>query len=228
MKVVYSLLFVLASFLSYSQDFIIKLDSNKIFCKITKEDSLLIYYIEKGDTELSIYKSNVYKYYNHVIGTIKLGSMVHVQPKGDSLKIKTAYLPPKKDSLVFIGGVGRMFKIGDEQFGVHRAMKLTKNNQEAHREMIGATWIRYFMYSAAFTAGVMAADFTIGAASGHFQWIEGGSSIILLGIAVTLEQEYHKHVHKAVKLYNSKIGIAGVPKFQLGMALSGIGISLKF
>ena len=56
-----------------------------------------------------------------------------------------------------------------------------------------------------------------------------GISILFIVIGITLEQNYHKHVTRAVKLYNSKLGIASTtPKFQLGVASTGVGIALKF
>ena len=52
---------------SKAQDLIVKLDSTKIFCKITKEDSLAIYYTQRKGKEvlnLSIEKAKVQKYFN--------------------------------------------------------------------------------------------------------------------------------------------------------------------
>jgi len=58
---------LLISTIIVSQDLIVKRDSSKIYCKITKEDSLTIFYKpsrEKQNTELSINKSDVIKYFN--------------------------------------------------------------------------------------------------------------------------------------------------------------------
>ena len=61
------LFLILISFYGFSQDLIVKKDSSKIFCKITKEDSVTIYYKsirDKQGLEQTIKKSDVLKYFN--------------------------------------------------------------------------------------------------------------------------------------------------------------------
>ena len=56
----------LSTLVSYSQDLIIKKDSSKIYCQITQEDSLVLYYqVIKNNLKIDavIEKSDVLKYY---------------------------------------------------------------------------------------------------------------------------------------------------------------------
>jgi hypothetical protein len=66
-KALITITLFLISLFSFSQDLIIKRDSTKIFCKITKEDSLTIFYKslrDKQANEQSILKTNIISYFN--------------------------------------------------------------------------------------------------------------------------------------------------------------------
>jgi hypothetical protein len=66
-KIQISIVLILGATLGFSQDLIVKKDSTKIFCKITKEDSLTIFYKsirDKQHLEQSILKTDVIKYFN--------------------------------------------------------------------------------------------------------------------------------------------------------------------
>jgi hypothetical protein len=78
----YTAVLLLISLLSYSQDMIVKRDSTKIFCKITKEDSTHIYYSQYKNNKVSM-------------GTI---SKTEVQNFYISKSIAGAISPKKKDT----------------------------------------------------------------------------------------------------------------------------------
>ena len=102
---VFGLITLFISANCFSQDLIVKYDSTKLFCKITKEDSKHIYYIDKGNTEQSIEKDYVIKYYNHAIGIMQYG--IAFNPN----KLSKDSIGYKKDSLIFRGG--HKFKLAD-------------------------------------------------------------------------------------------------------------------
>jgi hypothetical protein len=66
-KLILFIFLILVSITGFSQDLIVKRDSSKIFCKITKEDSLAIYYKsirDKTGLEQKINRSDVLNYFN--------------------------------------------------------------------------------------------------------------------------------------------------------------------
>jgi predicted SnoaL-like aldol condensation-catalyzing enzyme len=66
-RIILFVLMIIGAKIGFSQDLITKRDSSKIFCKITKEDSVTIYYKslrEKKDIEQSIKKVDVLSYFN--------------------------------------------------------------------------------------------------------------------------------------------------------------------
>ena len=82
-KILAAFLFILISFLAHAQDFIIKKDAT-VYCEITHEDSLTIFYTDRSYAEQSISKNQVYKYFNSAAGKIKNGFLAQ-KPSIDSL-----------------------------------------------------------------------------------------------------------------------------------------------
>ncbi len=105
-KLVFSLLFVLVSLLSYSQDMILKRDSSVIFCHIIKEDSATIYYRQKqGEQtmELNVKKADVLGYYSkkaQMLADLKRAdSLAKVNAKRDTVWVTKNTLNSKTDSI---------------------------------------------------------------------------------------------------------------------------------
>jgi len=225
-KFALSCFFILVSLLSYSQDLIIKRDSSKIFCEIIKEDSASIYYKQvKGDAvfKLSINKSEVLKYYNSK-------AMVQSQiRKADSIAKANPEPAFKNDSIFYSGK--KTFIYHDKKYGSFGVRKLMKDGTEAHQEMnkaivSGGFWV-FFSAASAPILGAFAADAIV---EGNPRWTVLGVGIGFTGLSFAFKYFYQKHADKAVSLYNSKLKIAGtaIPKFEIGMATRGLGVSLKF
>jgi len=195
-------------------DFIIKTNNTKIFCKITKEDSGLIYYIAKGNVELIINKSEVYKYYNSAVGVMKMGSVFQSQTKSDSIIL-----------------INKTYFYQGNLVTRRNILKLMEKNKEASQEMEKAANSYGYGRLIGSIAGVIAGDATANLILGKpngLVVLGVGAGLVLL--TIPFQYYYKKHLHKAIKLYNSKTGIAvtKTPKFQLVAASSGIGLCLKF
>jgi hypothetical protein len=225
-KFVLSCFFILDSQLSFSQDLIIKLDSSKIFCEITQEDSATIYYKAlKGDAlfKLSINKSEVLKYYN---------SKAIVQSqirKADSIAKANPKPAFKSDSIFFKERV--KFTYHNQRYGNHSILKIIKNNPESLAEMKKAIRNNLFNIFSTTVAITSLASFAADAiAEGKPQWALVGAGIGFYALSFAFNYFYHKHTYKAVSIYNSKLKIAGetIQKFEIGMVSRGVGICFKF
>jgi hypothetical protein len=226
MKFVLSGLFVLISFLSYSQDLIVKRDSSNIFCEIIKEDSSSIYYKQvKGDAvlNLSINKSNVLKCYNSK-------AMLQNQIRMADSIAKAKSMPVfKTDSLFY--DEKKKFTYHNMHFGNHKALILLEDNAEAHTEMkeaINSNLGNIFSTTISISSLVGFAVYT--AIENKPIWAVGGVGVGFSVISFACGYFYHKHCYKAVSIYNSKLKVAAVrvPKFEIGMASRGLGVSIKF
>lgn len=223
-KFVLSCFFMLVSVLSYSQDLIIKRDSTKIFCEVLKEDSTTIYFKGKKDdkvVEQSISKSEVLQYYNSK-------AIVQKQKQvADSMaKIQPTF---KTDSIYYDGK--KTFTYHNKKYSSFGVRKLMRDGTEEYIEMNRAAvckgfWV-FFSASSAPILGVFAAD---AIAFNNPRWPVLGVGIGCTALSFVFKYFYQKHADKAVGLYNSKIKIAGttIPKFEIGMATRGLGVSLKF
>ena len=256
-KVILCGVFVWTSFLSNAQDLIVKRDSSVIFCKISMVDSTTIYYRQsKGEQiiELSIPKTNIISFYKKnaavLAETSKENTIAKVQPKTetsqtkkdslqpkavvatlkkDSIQTKTVGLKPQGDSIFLNRNYKCFYK--EELITRKEAFGLMKKDTTAQYEMKKAR--AYFApviplgLGAAILAGVFIGD----ALSGNFQWwAVGGGCVLLSAVAITCKHAFNIHIANAVKIYNThnKIGVALIPKYELGVASKGVGISFKF
>ena len=256
-KLCCSLLFVFVSCCSYAQDLIIKRDSSVIFCKISKVDSTTIYYRQsKGEQtfELSILKTEVVNFYKKNAAnveevkktdtlvktrirtdTIKVqqdtlqSKMVEEVSKKDSTQTKTVIIKPQSDS-VFINKNYKCFYKG-EVITRKEALDLMRKDTAAQYEMKKARACFAPVIPLGLGAAILAGVFIGDAISGNFKWWGvGGGTIVLSVIAISLKHVCNIHIANAVKIYNThnRLPVANIPKYELGVASGGVGISFKF
>ena len=256
-KVILCGLFVWTSHLFYAQDLIVKRDSSVIFCKISMVDSTTIYYRQsKGEQtiELSIPKTNIISFYKKnapiVAETLKADTIAKIQPKidtsqtkkdslqpkavvatfkKDSVQTKTAGLKPQGDS-IFLNRSYKCFYKG-ELITRKEAFDLMKKDTTAQHEMKKARAYFAPVIPLGLGAAVLAGVFIGDALSGNFQWwAVGGGCVLLSAVAITCKHAFNIHIANAIKLNNThnRLSLVGTPKYELGMASKGVGISFKF
>lgn len=218
-----SLLFVLVSFISFAQDFIVKKDTT-IYCKIRKEDSLTIFYTDRADERRSVSKTDVYKYFNSATRKIKNGFLV----QRSAIDYFT-FARLNNDSIIITKN--NKIDYRGERFTKGETINLMKLNNEARHDAKKARVSRLFGTLLFIDGLFFVGDFMIGASYGEIYWINGVHGIVALVIAVTLQQAFHKQFTRAIKKFNTKPNnLTGthIPKIELGLASKGIGLCLKF
>lgn len=256
-KAISIILFGLIYCQSYSQDLIVKRDSSVIFCKISKVDSTTIYYRQsKGEQtfELSILKTEVVNFYKKNAtnmeevkkmdtlvkalirtDTIKVqqdtlqSKMVEEVSKKDSAQTKTVIIKLQSDS-VFLNKNYKCFYKG-EPITRKEALDLMKRDTSACKEMKKARACFAPVIPLGLGAAILAGVFIGDAISGNFKWWGvGGGTIVLSVIAISLKHACNIHIANAVKIYNThnRLPVASIPKYELGVASGGVGISFKF
>ncbi|HTA62252.1 MAG TPA: hypothetical protein VK835_07345 [Bacteroidia bacterium] len=242
-KFVLSCFFILTNLYSYSQDLIITRDSLKIFCEITKEDSATIYYKQvKGDAvfNFNIKKSVVLKYYNSsaiVQNQVRQADSLALTRKNDSIQfLKELSVRAITDSTFFKNDSlflkNNFYFYHGKAITRNKVLDLMKGNDEAnhemHNAMINHRVARFIAYLGAGLAGAGCANLIFDK-SGALAEVGVGVGMCLISIPI-VQITVRKHINKALKSYNSKLGIAGttIPKFEIGMASRGLGVSIKF
>ena len=254
-KVIAIIFLNLVSFISYSQDLIIKQDNSTIYCKITDVDSLSVYYKQnkKGQpVDMSIKRIDVLKCYSSTsrfmfenksnkpvisVPSAKDSSQTkidsvqqisHAISWRDSIKVIKEPVIAKNDSLFF---KDKMFMYQKKIIFRTEVFDLMEGNKEACEEMESALSTQRI---SRLVAGGSGALIGAGLANLIFEKPGAGAEVgIGIGIAllcIPIQQAAYKHIRKAIKLYNSKLRMASVtnPKLQFGMASRGIGFCIRF
>jgi hypothetical protein len=210
------LIAIVAIFNSYSQDIIIKSNGDKIECKISKEDSLNIYFstiINEKELNTSIIKANVKE-------VIYQKDRLASQGKNSCSFVET-----KKS------GLGYQYYCNGKLLTLIELTDILKNNDKANSKFNEAKSSSSFGSILAGAGGAFI-GYPVGTAlaGGKANWVLAGIGAGLIIIAIPIVQSAEKQCKEAVDIYNQGTGNTSMIKKELkfGLTTNGLGFCMRF
>ena len=195
-------LFLFISLIGAAQDIIIRQDSTKIFCKITGEDSLHIFYRNNKDKkriETSIVKSEIL---SHSYGG-PIPAEVPEEPDKPKIVSRYAdYTAVKGDSIYM--NENRQFEFKGSVIGVYEVADIMKHDTLAHKEIMKAaalhnTGIGIAVIGSSIIQGVSTAT---GSMVVPALLIDAAVLTATMASLIPLKVCWRKHLKIAIKLFN--------------------------
>ena len=205
-------LFVICNF--YCQDIIIKNDSNRIECKIIKEDSLNVYFTTIiREKEISTY-----------LGKNDIQRIIYEKDNASLILHSDSIISEKK-------GIGYNYYLNGRKLNISELDDILKINDLAYEKFKSAKGISVIANIFA-GAGGFCIGYPIGYAlgGGKANWALAGIGAGLIVIAIPILSSAEKKAREAVDIYNKGIRKTSMSNKELKLEFTnnGIGLCLRF
>ncbi|MEQ8471956.1 MAG: hypothetical protein RIC35_12265 [Marinoscillum sp.] len=198
---------------TYSQDIIVRDNGDKIECKVTKVDSMIVYFdVIKNGVEIST-----------TLAKSQIAEILYESPKNVT---SPSSIIMRKEF------VGYQFYQEEKRLGVKQLLEAVRSNYQAYQQIQSAQSIHSLAVILSSAGGFMV-GWPIGTAvgGGDPNWKLAAVGAGFLAASIPISLTFNKKVRKAVNIYNSGLQTSTFKKkseFKLLVGANTVGLTLKF